>query len=335
MELNVKKIEVVQAILGERLHQSPLNSSATAFAPTNIALCKYWGKRHTEINLPVTSSLSVSLAELGAKTTLQAIDAAQDKIILNQQEIDLTNSFSQRLIEFLNLFRVNQSLQITIEANIPIAAGLASSACGFASIIKALNKLYDWQLAEKELSILARLGSGSASRSLWDGFVMWHAGSQESGMDSHGELLPETWPELCIGLLIINEGTKELSSRVAMEQTIKTSPLYQAWPEKVANDLILIREAINNKDFELLGKTSEKNALAMHATMLTAWPPIQYSQPETISMMQRIWRLRKEGTAVYFTQDAGPNLKLLFLAKDQPAIAAEFSGLRIVKPFLR
>lgn len=332
----MKKIDVVQALLQQKLYQAPIDSAVTTFAPTNIALCKYWGKRNQELNLPVTNSLSISLAHLGAKTTLQTINDAQDKIILNNQEVNSTSQFAGRLVEFLNLFREpgRQSLQITIEANIPIAAGLASSACGFASLIKALNELYVWKLTEKELSILARLGSGSASRSLWDGFVEWHAGSELDGMDSHGELLTTTWPELCIGLLVINENTKELSSRAAMQQTVMTSPFYKKWPEKVADDLVLIKEAINNKNIELLGKTAEKNALAMHATMLTAWPPIQYSQPETINMMQKIWQLRQQGLSVYFTQDAGPNLKLLFLTKDQKTIQAEFSGIDIVKPFL-
>ncbi len=332
----MKKIDVVQALLQQRLYHAPIDSAVTTFAPTNIALCKYWGKRDQELNLPVTNSLSISLAHLGATTTLQPISDAQDKIILNNQEVNSTAQFASRLVEFLSLFRehTNQSLQITIEANIPIAAGLASSACGFASLIKALNELYVWKLTEKELSILARLGSGSASRSLWDGFVEWYAGSELEGMDSHGELLTTTWPELCIGLLVVNKNTKELSSRAAMQQTVTTSPFYKKWPEKVADDLVLIKDAINNKDFELFGKTAEKNALAMHATMLTAWPPIQYSQPETINMMQKIWQLRQKGLSVYFTQDAGPNLKLLFLVKDQKTIEAEFSTVDVVKPFL-
>jgi diphosphomevalonate decarboxylase len=333
----VKKYEVVRTILGERWNTPPHSSIKSAFAPTNIALCKYWGKRDEELNLPLTSSLSVSLGAKGTTTELKLNGKDHDEVFLNGSVIANDSPFGQGLFEFLNLFRYEQTprLSIHLTTNIPIAAGLASSACGFASLVLALDGLFDWQLSQDELSILARLGSGSASRSIWSGFVHWHAGIRSDGMDSHGESLRARWLDLCVGLLIFSEREKAIPSRVAMQRTVTTSALYQAWPSKVSRDLAAIKQAINNHDFQLLGKSAESNAVTMHATMLSAWPPIIYSLPQTLIAMQKIWDLRNEGLQLYFTQDAGPNLKLLFLARDIDNVLAHFPTVEIIQPFLQ
>jgi len=229
----------------------------------------------------------------------------------------------------------SERLAIDIQMNIPVAAGLASSACGFASLVLALNDLYAWQLSENDLSILARLGSGSASRSLWNGFVEWHVGRQTDGMDSYAAPLSYTWQSLCVGVLTLCNQEKNISSRDAMRQTVASSLLYQSWPAKVANDMTAIKQALVEENFELLGETAESNALAMHATMLSSWPPICYSLPETLAAMHKVWDLRKQGLAVYFTQDAGPNLKLLFDVKDMAAIEAAFPNIEVEKCFER
>lgn len=329
----MKKSDVVKMLLKERLFANPKNSKVEAFAPTNIALCKYWGKRDPELNLPVTSSLSISLANLGASVSLNV--AAEDKIVLNNQLVDPQSSFSIRLVEFLDLVRLNRSphLEINIISTVPIAAGLASSACGFAAITLALNKLYDWELTGRELSILARLGSGSACRSIWNGFVEWNSGIRSDGMDSHGSVIHHHWPELCMGLVLLSQQEKSISSRKAMERTVNTSPLYSAWPAKVAQDLSLIKQAITVHDFKLLGKTAEFNAMTMHATMLSAWPPVSYYLPETMMAMEKVWALRAEGLDLYFTQDAGPNIKLLFLKKDFSEVQLHFPQLQSVNLF--
>lgn len=334
-ECAVKKSDVVSAILSERQTALPRHSSAQAFAPSNIALCKYWGKRDQELNLPVTSSFSISLGNKGATTELSLSD--QDRVYLNDEKINLESAFGKRLLAFLNLFRVNHDLHFVIktQTNIPVGAGLASSACGFASLTRALNNLFGWELQEHELSIFARLGSGSACRSLWQGFVEWHAGLQENGMDSYGERIAAEWPELRIGLLILSEKEKKISSRDAMQRTVTTSPLYSAWPAKVSHDLSKLKQAVQSKDFILLGETAESNAMTMHATMLSAWPTVCYFLPETISAMQVIWKLREEGLMIFFTQDAGPNLKLLFLEKDRDVVQKYFPGIEVVDPYCK
>jgi diphosphomevalonate decarboxylase len=331
----VKKSDVVKLILKNKYLGTPLKQTGVAFAPTNIALCKYWGKRDNDLNLPVTSSLSIALGKKGAKVNFQVINETHDLITLNGEVLDVASAFAQRLVTFLNLFRLKQGpyFSIIIESNIPIAAGLASSACGFASVVLALNQVFGWNLTVTELSILARLGSGSACRSLWQGFVEWNAGQRADGMDSYGQPLNFNWPDFCIGLLVMSEKEKHLSSREAMLRTVNHSALYSAWPAKVTTDLVKLKTALSEKDFTLLGETSESNAMSMHATMLSAWPPISYALPETVMIMQKIWKLRSEGLPLYFTQDAGPNLKLLFLEAHLLQVKAEFSHIEIVKPF--
>jgi diphosphomevalonate decarboxylase len=317
----VKKSDIVKKILGDIASYIPSSQPVTAYAPTNIALIKYWGKRNQELNLPVTSSLSISLAKKGAKTTISISSLGQDIFVLNGNTVPSTSSFYQRLSRYLDLFRPNNLFfDVNIISTVPIAAGLASSACGFAAMALALDKFFSWQLSSEQLSILARLGSGSASRSLWPGFVEWHKGERDDGMDSYAEPLHEKWPELSVVLMMVSESEKSVSSREAMQRTIETSELYKAWPQKVEHDLKTLKQAIHEKDFDLLGKTAESNALAMHATMLSAWPPISYCLPETITAMHRIWQARAEGIPVYFTQDAGPNLKLLFLKNNKNLI---------------
>ena len=337
----MKKSEVI-AILFQALQKNrgdqlwlPQREKGLAFAPTNIALCKYWGKRDDELNLPMTSSLSVALPDKGAMTNLTPHAGSADVIKLNGQLVSDKHEFALRICEFLNLFRPRQQwfLQIDIAMNIPVAAGLASSACGFASLVSALNDLFNWQLSKRDLSILARLGSGSAARSLWMGFVEWHAGIQADGMDCYAEPLPFEWPALHIGLLALDTKEKPISSREAMLRTVNTSLLYENWPKKVVRDMIMLRQALQGKKFSLLGGTAESNALNMHATMLSSWPPICYFLPETMQAMQQIWALRRQGLEIYFTQDAGPNLKILFLEKDKTTITNYFPKVEVVRLF--
>lgn len=331
----MKKSDVIQTIFQKTLSSEPLREKGLAFAPTNIALCKYWGKRDTELNLPVTSSLSIALPDKGTMTNLFLHDKPSDLVIVNQQEMPTDSAFVKRLVEFLDLFRPEKKwhLRIEININIPIAAGLASSASGFASLVLALNDLFGWNLKHRDLSLLARLGSGSASRSFWLGFVEWHAGVQPDGMDSYAEPLDFEWPQFRVGLLTIDKSEKPISSREAMQRTVNSSILYASWPKKVNQDLAIIKQGLKVKNFSLLAGTAESNALSMHATMLSAWPPICYFLPETLATIQKIWALRHDKLELYFTQDAGPNLKLLFLDKDEDSIKAEFPEMEVVRVF--
>ncbi len=304
----------------------------TAFAPSNIALIKYWGKRDSKLNLPNTDSLSISLGNKGTSTTIEFSEAL-DHYEVNGTAITPDMAFTKRLKAFLDLHRpTGVFYNVSTVNNIPTAAGLASSASGFAALSLALNELHQWNLNLTQLSVLARLGSGSACRSLWHGFVKWQQGKRPDGLDSHGVPLNTDWPELRVGLLILSTSEKALSSREAMQRTIETSKRYQTWPNQVHDDLVQLEWALATQEFELLGQIAERNALAMHATMEDSLPPTVYSTHETLAARQLVWQCRKEGIPVYFTQDAGPNLKLLFLAEDQAKILAYFPKLEVIIP---
>ena len=314
----------------------PAHEVGAAYAPANIALVKYWGKRQQELNLPVTGSFSVSLADRGTHTTIQGSDGRSDVVVLNGVEQGADSPFYQRVIDYLDLFRgAGQRFCVETRNTIPTAAGLASSASGFAALVKALNALFGWGLSDRTLSILARLGSGSACRSLFDGFVLWHGGQRDDGMDSYAEACPGVWSELCVGLLPVSLETKKIGSRPAMNRTVDTSPLYASWPCTVARHLQEIIPAAQQRKLDVLGPIAEQSALAMHATMAAAWPPIVYWTPRTVAHMQQVWKLRADGLPVYLTMDAGPNPKLLFEAGYEETLRAEFPHLEIIKPFVQ
>lgn len=308
---------------------------ATAFAPSNIALCKYWGKRDAELNLPINGSLSISLGDLGTTTTLTPAADGSDSVSLNGRLLSAEDKFSQKVFAYLDLFRRGQDLPVAVTTvnTIPTAAGLASSASGFAALTLAINEFFQLNLPQNVLSAFARMGSGSASRSLYNGFVEWHKGEQADGMDSYAEPLKGVWQDFRLGIVKISTAEKKINSRDGMNRTVATSQLYRQWEQQAASDLITLRQAIADKDFQTLGKTAEHNAMSMHATMISSFPPVLYWQPESVATMQKVWELRENGVEVYFTMDAGPNIKLLFLQKDEALIKTAFDGIHIIEPF--
>jgi diphosphomevalonate decarboxylase len=327
----LNKEGLVDAILGKRSRE--IRSEGSAFAPANIALCKYWGKRNEELNLPVTSSLSVSLGSLGTNTTIQP--AERDAILFNGDRLPEDHPIARRLLNYVRLLRggAPSCVSVVTRNSIPTGAGLASSASGFAALVKALDQACGWELAGRELSILARLGSGSATRSIFSGFVEWQRGTRDDGMDCYAEALGNEWPALRMGILAVSVEQKRIGSTAGMKQTTAASPLYQAWPGKVAEDLPGLRTAIEKKDFQRLGETAESNALAMHATMISARPPVLYWHPESVGWMHRIWDARRDGLPAYFTMDAGPNIKLIYLKDDEADVKAFAPEVRVVDPW--
>ena len=304
-----------------------------AYAPANIALAKYWGKRDRALNLPVNGSLSISLGALGTHTTVRA--AADDRITLNGTDAAPDSPLHRRTFAFIELWRrgAPQPLHVETTNTIPTAAGLASSASGFAALTHALARYWQLDLADSDLSAIARLGSGSAARSLWHGFVKWERGTRDDGRDSIAAPIASDWQELRIALVEIDGGAKKTASGAGMNHTTATSPLYAAWPETAAADLATIEAAIHARDFSALGSVAEANALAMHATMLAARPALCYLQPQTLATLHRLWQARAEGLDIYATIDAGPNVKILCRARDETAVRDTFPQALWVNPF--
>lgn len=187
--------------------------------------------------------------------------------------------------------------------------------------------------SNEELTIIARRGSGSASRSISGGFVEWRKGQKEDGSDSYAETLagPEHWPDLTMIVTVVSPQEKKVSSRAGMKQTVITSPFYESWLRTIESDIETVKNAILEKNFQLLGATAEKNALKMHATMHTTSPPLIYWESGTLKLMKEIISLREEGTECYFTIDAGPQVKILCLKKDIPKISERITNLGVTQ----
>ncbi len=320
----------------------PVMHEAESIAPVNIALIKYWGKRDSALNLPITDSISIALQKYTTTKITQAAPSMKaDCVILDGTEVSHETSFYIKLTEFLSHVRPDPSFYFHIATinDVPTGAGLASSASGFCALAKALNQYFDWKLSLEEISRLARLGSGSACRSVHSGLVQWKQGELSSGDDSYAVSLPYTLPELCLGIVFISKEEKPISSRDAMEQTVQTSPLYSAWPMTVSRhiaemEVLLQNDQVHGIDFHRFGALCEQNALAMHATMAASLPPILYWTQETVRVIKSIFQFRKEERDIplYFTMDAGPNIKLIFRRHDREKIQRLFPDLEIVEP---
>jgi diphosphomevalonate decarboxylase len=323
--------EEIFACIVERPLAEP--SPARVYAPANIALSKYWGKRDAALNLPLNSSLSVSLGTWGTETAIEPTDA--DSLIFNGNLLAPDNLFARKVWRFADLFcgPDRHSLAIETTNSIPTAAGLASSASGFAALAMALDQAFGLALPEDRLSMLARFGSGSATRSLWHGFVRWDKGTAKDGTDSYARKLPVDFPDFRIAIIPVDTGPKSQSSRDGMTHTLETSPLYAAWPAQAEADCVAIEQALEAHDFETLGALAEANALAMHATMMAARPALIYLKTGSWQVLETLWRARQDGLNAYATMDAGANVKLLFLKDTTSDLQQVFPRAQLINPF--
>lgn len=304
---------------------SKLSNARKVRAYTNIALIKYWGKRDNALILPTSSSLSLTLDAFYTETAVSFDESLEkDAFYLNDNLQD--DAATLKVSRFLNLFRETAGLKtpaiIKSRNYVPTAAGLASSASGMAALAGAANLATGLNLSSQELSIFARQGSGSASRSIYGGFVEWQKGT--SSADSYAVKIDDANWDIGMVVVVVNKKQKELSSREGMKQTVATSPFYSGWIESTAVDLVDIKKAISQQDFQQVGEITESNGMKMHGTMLGANPPISYWEPDSVVAMQLVRELRKKGIPCYFTMDAGPNVKVLCRLSDSQKIKAAF-----------
>lgn len=299
---------------------------ATAIANANIALTKYWGKRDKKLMLPQNGSVSVTLSGLNTKTSVEFNpEYKEDVFILGGEEFKEGEEF-QEVQDHLGLIRemagINHKARVVSENNFPTAAGLASSASGFAALSLAGSKAAGLDLDKRELSILSRRGSGSASRSIEGGFVEWLRGEKDDGSDSYGVQIatPEHWPDFRMITTIVSSIQKKVKSRAGMAQTVENCPYYQSWLDTVNHDIETIKKAIMNRDFKALGETAERNCLKMHALMITTIPSIIYWMPATMEIIHAVKAWREESLECYFTIDGGPQVKVMCLDRDVPEL---------------
>ena len=289
---------------------------ATARAHSNIALVKYWGKRDRRLNLPAADSLSMTLKALSTTTTVRFdAELEADRVHLDGQRLAPDGRPWQRVSSFLDRIRRaagrRDYAHVDSQNDFPTAAGLASSASGFAALALAATRAAGLQWERPRLSRLARVGSGSAARSIYGGFVHMRAGEASDGTDAYAHPLFEGdhWPLTCIVALTAS-GPKAVSSTAGMIQTQQTSPLFEPWRATVADDIDAATRAIDARDFSALTSVAERSCLRMHATALGADPAVLYWQPATVALIHAIRQARHEGLRCFLTIDAGPHVKV-------------------------
>ena len=300
---------------------------ASATAHPNIALVKYWGKRNDTLILPHQSSLSVTLGPLCVTTTVEFTGRkGTDAIELNGKIAE--GAERKRVVDVLQLVRqaaggkLGAAVMIS-RGDFPASAGLASSAAGFAALAVAARAAAGLERDVRAESILARRGSGSASRSIEGGFVRWNRGKRPDGKDSFGEQLFDEshWPDLRMLVGMVSREEKEVKSRDGMRSTVQTSPYYPAWAKDAELEAKEIVRHVKRRDLEAVGEIAERNAWRMHATAMGAKPPLCYLKPATLAVIEACRQMRGQGVGVWFTLDAGPNPVLLTTVKDEAVVA--------------
>lgn len=302
---------------------------ATAAAHANLAFVKYWGKQDASLNIPLNNSISMNLSAARTTTTLVFDETLPaDQVLLEGQPAG--EKFARRVSRHLDRVRDMAGVQVPAlvktHNSFPAGTGFASSASGFAALTLAAVHALGLVLSERELSILARRGSGSACRSIPAGFVEWHAGADDS--DSYAVQLapPAHWDIVDVAVLVTAE-EKQISSTEGHELALR-SPFWQARSAALPDRLARARRAILERDFQTFGREIEAEAMSMHAIMLTsafeterAWHPgIYYWTPDTLRLLVAVQQWREDGLEVYFTLDAGPTVHLISPAAQQAAV---------------
>ncbi|PWH05281.1 diphosphomevalonate decarboxylase [Brachybacterium endophyticum] len=313
-------------------------STATARAHPNIALVKYWGKAEEDLILPVAGSMSMTLDAFATTTTVTVRESeeatdAEDSFVLNGTPA--TGTALDRTTRFLDHVRelAGSSARADVVSvnEAPTAAGLASSASGFAALALAASRAYGLDLDQRSLSRLARRGSGSACRSVVDRYAVWNAGTDDA--TSYAE--PIDAPEMRLVIVTVDGAQKQVSSREGMRRTAATSPFYDAWITSTARTLEDMVAACKAGDLTAIGEITESHALRMHAVIASALPPVRYLAPASVAAFDTAAALREQGTFAYATADAGPNVCVLTTpdaAEDVAAALTPHGQVRIVGP---
>ena len=284
-----------------------MKKTVTAKAYSNIALAKYWGKAGPG-NAPATPSISLTLDKLYTITSVTP-GLKADTVRFDGKTASKDNA--TRILSYLDCWRrqklIDGFFEINTKNSFPAAVGLASSASGFAALAKALSAFSARKLSISSLARLARMGSGSAARSITGGLSALPAGNDPAARLLSG---PQDVP-WGMAVAICSTEPKPMPSGQGMEHCRRTSPYYQAWISQASRDYKQILRAIKEWDLKAVGEAVEANMLAMHACMASARPPLLYWNPTTVALLHSTSQWRKRGLNVYATIDAGPNVALL------------------------
>lgn len=309
--------------------------TVTAQAHPNIAFIKYWGNRDNTLRLPSNGSISMNLDGLYTRTTVSFQPSLPfDELIINGHET--TGKALERISYVLDIIRgmanITERAEVISENNFPSGAGLASSASAFAALALAGSKAAGLKLDERELSRLARRGSGSASRSIPGGFVEWQAGANEEDSFAFSIAPPDHW-ELVDCVAIVTAAHKKTGSSEG-HSVAWTSPLQAARLADAPRRLEICRDAILRRDFNAFASIVELDSDMMHSVMMTSTPSLHYWRPESIRVMNSVRQWRNEGIPVCYTIDAGANVHVLCLEADVHIIEKRLRELEGVRDVL-
>jgi diphosphomevalonate decarboxylase len=317
--------------------------SATAEAPSNLAFVKYWGKSDAELRIPTNNSISVNLSDAKTITSVEFDpDFEKDILIIKNSNKQPETEFSNRLFRHIDRIRniagISYKAKVHTRNTFPSGVGIASSASGFAALTVATCAALEVQLSEKEISELARLGSGSACRSIPDGFTEWIATDKENRSYAVQLAPPSHW-DITIITVVVSSQTKQISSTTG-HALATASPFFPSRLATMPLRLDSVRSAILDKDFQSFGRQTEMEAISFHTVAMTS--PIQmengwksgayYWLPDSLELMLAVQDWRSNGLEVYFTLDAGPTVHIICLNKDLTRVVAAVNNLESLQP---
>lgn len=311
-------------------------STATAIAHPNIALIKYWGNRDDEIRLPQNGSISFNLEELTTRTMV-TFDSSLPRDIFDLNSTRQSGAPLERVSRHLNLIRgirgFSTPAHIMSETNFSAGTGLASSAAAFAALTLAAVRAAGIEMPEKDLSRLARRGSGSAARSIPAGFVEWYRGTNDNESFAASIAPPEHW-HLADCIAIVDEKPKVTGSSEG-HQLARTSPIQSARVIDTERRLELCRLAIEERDFDALAAIVELDSNLLHAVTMTSNPAVFYWQPATLDIMRAVTTWRKTGIPCCFSVDAGPNVHVICESSASEVVTAKLNAIPGVHTVLK
>jgi diphosphomevalonate decarboxylase len=305
---------------------------ATARAHPNIAFIKYWGNSDDDLRIPISPSISMNLNELYTETTVIWDRALRsDQLILNGQMESGTSL--DRVKRHLDVMRRRLEIQhcalVTTTNNFPMGAGIASSASSFAALTVAGLKAVDVGISERELTTIARIGSGSAARSIPPGFVEWHTGSSHETSFAQSFALPDYW-DLVDVIAVLSGGHKAVGSTQG-HQSAHTSDLQAARVKGAPRRFDVCKQAILDRDFDTFAEIVELDSNLMHAVMMTSRPPLFYWLPASLTVMESVRKWRGDGLQVCYTLDAGPNVHCICVRKNVPDVSKALQRISAIK----
>ncbi len=302
---------------------------ATAVAPSNIAFTKYWGKKNEDLRIPENGSISMNLSNLLTTTTVDFSDVyKKDEVIINGGK-DSSSRVSIHLDRIRDLAKITTKAKVMSENNFPTGTGLSSSASGFAALSLAASMAAGLTFSERQLSILARQGSGSACRSIPSGFVEWaEGGTNETSYAK--QIFPANYWDIADVVAIVSNEKKDVATSIG-QKTAQSSPFMSVRLSKMKEKNKQIKELIKKRDFQEFGKLIEAEALELHAVMLTQIPPLIYWLPGTIVVMKEVQKWRRNGLEAYFTINTGQDVHLICQKKDAELVVKRAKALSVVR----